>query len=116
MPCGLDRPANARTGRVSPVHASHDVERATVHVPREWTLWFPETECRRLDRVAQSRFDFRQRKWRLDDELTKREQLHFALDAAVFPNAMSHFFAVSIESGGTRSSIEIRLFPDRNER
>jgi hypothetical protein len=29
---------------------------------------------------------------------------------------MSHFFAVSIESGGTRSSIEIRLFPARNER
>ena len=116
MSCGLDRPANARTGRVSPLHASHDVERATVHVPREWTLRFPETECRRLDRVAQPRFDFRRRKWGLDDEPTIREQLHFALDAAVFPNAMSHFFVISIESGGTMSSIEIRLFPDRNER
>ena len=83
MSRGLDRPANARTGRVSPTHASHDVERATVHVPGEWALRFMP---------------------------------HFTLDAAVFPNAMSHFFTVSIESGGTRSSIEIRLFPDRNER
>ena len=42
-------------------------------------------------------------------EFSRRDQKHhFALDAAVFPIAMTHFFTVSIESEGTIHSSDSR--------